>query len=103
MAGSKQVAVSENPKPPNAGKGRPKGSANKTTTALKEAILAAAAKHGEDGTGKGDLEGYLLKVAKEDVKAFSGLLGKVLPMTVQGDATHPIVHRIERAIVNAQN
>lgn len=68
----------------NRGKGRPKGSRNKTTAALKEAILAAAAEHGEDDLGKGGLQGYLRKVAREDVKAFSGLLGKVLPMTVEG-------------------
>ena len=69
----------------NRGKGRPKGSANKTTTLLKEAILAAAQEHGEDDAGTGGLKGYLRKVAREDVKAFSGLLGKVLPMQVTGD------------------
>ncbi len=66
----------------NRGKGRPKGAANKTTTALKEAILAAATEHGEDDQGKGGLKGYLRKVAREDVKAFAGLLGKVLPLDV---------------------
>jgi len=35
------------------GPGRPKGSSNKTTTALKEAILLAAAEVGEDNEGKG--------------------------------------------------
>ena len=63
---------------------------NKTTTALKEAILAAAQAHGEDDNGKGGLEGYLRKVAREDVKAFSGLLGKVLPMTVANDGDKPL-------------
>lgn len=72
----------------NAGKGRPKGSRNKTTVALKEAILAAAGAHGEDDMGTGGLEGYLRKVAREDVKAFSSLLGRVLPldMTNSGGA-----------------
>jgi hypothetical protein len=68
----------------NAGKGRPKGSPNKINATLKEAILAAGAEHGYDGAGTGGLQGYLLKVASEDVKAFSGLLGRVLPMTVEG-------------------
>jgi hypothetical protein len=67
------------------GPGRPKGVPNKTTTALKEAILAAATQHGEDDQGKDGLVGYLRKVAREDVKAFSGLLGRVLPLTVAGD------------------
>lgn len=70
---------------PNNGRGRPKGSLNKTTAALKEAILAAATEHGEDDQGTDGLKGYLRRVAREDVKAFSGLLGKVLPMTVDGN------------------
>lgn len=67
-----------------AGPGRPKGSPNKTTATLKEAILKAADAVGEDGQGKDKLVGYLKKVAREDVKAFSGLLGKVLPLQVAG-------------------
>jgi hypothetical protein len=66
------------------GPGRPKGLPNKSTTALKEAILAAAEAHGEDGEGWGGLTGYLIKVAREDVKAFAGLLGRVLPLDVNG-------------------
>lgn len=68
-----------------AGPGRPKGLPNKTTTALKEAILAAAAEHGEDDAGTDGLKGYLRKVAREDVKAFTGLLGRVLPLDVNGN------------------
>jgi hypothetical protein len=64
--------------------GRPKGTLNKTTTALKDAILLAAAQVGEDGAGKDDLTGYLRGLAKTEPKAFAGLLGRVLPMTVQG-------------------
>lgn len=84
MDDSKQKSGAAKRLPPNAGKGRPKGSANKTTAALKDAILKAAEVVGEDGEGLGGLQGYLQRVAKEDVKAFSGLLGKVLPMTIAG-------------------
>lgn len=70
--------------PPNAGKGKPKGAVNKTTATLKEAILLAGEQSGNDGNGKGGLVGYLRRVADTDVKAFSGLLGKVLPMQVTG-------------------
>lgn len=66
------------------GPGRPKGSQNKTTGALKEAILLAAEQHGEDGKGKGKTVGYLKRLAKEQPVAFAGLLGKVLPMQVAG-------------------
>lgn len=74
----------------NRGKGRPKGSPNKTTTALKEAILIAATTHGEDGAGAGGLSGYLLKVAREDIKAFSGLLGRVLPLDVNANGSFTV-------------
>lgn len=70
--------------------GRKKGTPNKTTAALKEAILAAAKAHGMDGRGKAGLEGYLYRVARDDVKAFAGLLGKVLPLQVAGDPDAPI-------------
>lgn len=87
---TKKVAGTEKRKPPAAGMGRPKGAQNKTTTALKEAILLAAAEHGYDGQGDDGLKGYLRMVAGADVKAFSSLLGKVLPMTIAGDPENPL-------------
>lgn len=84
-----------------AGPGRPKGVPNKTTTALKEAILLAAEQTGEDGNGKAGLIGYLKRVAAEDVKAFSGLLGKVLPLQVTGeDGAAILFQRVERTVVD---
>lgn len=80
--------------------GRPKGAVNKTTKALKEAILAAAEEVGMDGNGAEGLTGYLKRVATEDVKAFSSLLGKVLPMQVTGEDGDAIrINVIERRIV----
>lgn len=76
--------------------GRGKGTPNKTTKTLKEAILLAAKEVGEDGGGKGGLTGYLRRVAKEDVKAFAGLLGKVLPLQVTGDDGGPLQVVIRR-------
>ena len=61
------------------GPGRPRGSLNKTTLALREAILAALeAAGGEEGS-----VGYLRRLAIENSSAFAGLLGKVLPTTLQ--------------------
>jgi len=74
----------------NRGKGRRKGSTNRTTTALKEAILLAAAEHGEDDQGANGLTGYLRKVAREDVKAFAGLLGRVLPLDVNASGSFTV-------------
>lgn len=63
-----------------AGPGRPKGSVNKTTAILKDAILAAAAEAGgEDG-----LVGYLKTQATQTPASFLPLLGKVLPMQLSG-------------------
>ena len=61
-----------------AGAGRPKGSLNKTTTQLKEAILGAL----EAAGGKEGSVGYLRRLAIENSSAFASLLGKVLPTTL---------------------
>ena len=61
-------------------KGRPKGSLNKTTTILKDALLLA----GERAGGKGGMVGYLTQQAKDNPTAFLSILGKVLPMQVEG-------------------
>src|SRR5215472_11053245 len=59
--------------------GRPKGSQNKVTTALKDAILAA----GEAAGGEGGLTSYLTRLAVENSSAYAGLLSKILPSTLQ--------------------
>jgi hypothetical protein len=73
------------------GPGRPKGVPNKTTTALKEAILAAA----EQAGGEGGTIAYLAKQAVENPQSFLPLLGKVLPMQVTGEGGGPVITRIE--------
>lgn len=72
-----------------AGKGRPKGSPNKTTALLKDAILKAA----EQAGGKEGMVGYLKTQAEENPQSFLPLLGKVLPMQLTGDGDGPL--RIE--------
>jgi hypothetical protein len=63
---------------PRAGAGRPPGSQNKTTLALKEAILQALdAAGGNEGA-----VGYLKRLAVENSSAFAGLVAKVLPSTL---------------------
>jgi hypothetical protein len=64
----------------NAGKGRPKGSPNKTTALLKDAILQAAT-----DAGDGNLVTYLTAQARANPGPFLSLLGKVLPMQVTGE------------------
>jgi hypothetical protein len=60
--------------------GRAKGTPNKTTALLKDAVLKAADKAG----GKGGLIGYLTAQATENPGPFMALLGKVLPLQLEG-------------------
>ena len=62
---------------PRPGSGRKKGSPNKMTADIKAAILEAFQKAGGAN--------YLLTVAKTNPQVFCALIGKVLPMTLQGD------------------
>lgn len=75
---------------PGPGPGRPKGSQNKTTALLKDAILLAATKAGGDD----GIAGYLEVQAKANPTAFMSLLGKVLPMQIAGDSEQPLVLNI---------
>ena len=60
--------------------GRLPGTLNHSTTQLKEAILEAATE-----AGNGSLVNYLRLQAMTNPQSFMSLLGKVLPMQVQGD------------------
>jgi hypothetical protein len=70
--------------------GRQKGTPNKNTSLLKDAILEAAESVGEDGSGKGSLTGYCKFLAVSEPKAFAGLLGRVLPTQIAGDPDNPL-------------
>lgn len=65
-----------NPGTPKTG-GRQKGTANKTTTALKDMILSAL-------SNKGGIK-YLEKQADANPVAFMTLVGKVLPLDVNAN------------------
>ena len=64
------------------GSGRKKGVPNKINKELKDMILGAL-----DDTGG---QKYLARQAEENPSAFLALVGRVLPMTVQGDANNPL-------------
>ena len=87
-----QPGVSGNPA------GKPKGTPNKITVALREAILAA----GEAAGGEGGLTAYLTRLALENSSAYAGLLAKVLPTTLSADESSggvPVKMVFERHIV----
>ncbi len=75
------MAAVKGTRPPNAGKGRKKGTPNKLTGQLKDMILQAL-----DNAGG---VAYLQKQATESPAAFLTLVGKVLPLQVSGDGGGP--------------
>jgi hypothetical protein len=64
--------------------GRQKGTPNKVTALLKEAIIMAAEKCGRDTKGAGGVVGYCEFLAQEHPQTFATLLGKVLPLQLTG-------------------
>lgn len=83
-------------------RGRPPGSMNKNTRALKDAIILAAERFGRDGQGKDGLEGYLLRLATYEPVAYAGLLKAVLPIQVKdiSERPPPTFTVIERVIID---
>lgn len=60
---------------------------------LKDAIVYAAQSLGEDGHGTNGLVGYLRALARAEPKAFSSLLGRVLPLTLNTTSHSEVVFR----------
>jgi hypothetical protein len=83
--------------------GRQKGTPNKVTASLRDAVIHAAATVGEDGNGKNGLEGYLVRIARKDEKTFAGLLGRVIPLHVGGEPDSPLEHRVKILFLHAGN
>lgn len=78
------------------GPGRPKGSVNRVTKDIREAVLAAF-----EGAGGSD---YLIQQAHDNPQAFMTLLGKCMPAQVAAEITGKLeITRIERRIVDPAN
>jgi len=73
--------------------GRQKGTPNRTTKMLKEALLIAANEAG--GGGKDGLVNYLTVCAIKYPQSFLPLLGRVLPLQIQDETGQ----RVEVAVV----
>lgn len=86
------MADKPRPKPPAAGMGRRKGSKNKTTVLLKEAIE-------ESFANVGGAE-YLTAMALQEPKAYLTLLSKILPAKIEADINvfqgNQLVERLQR-------
>ena len=83
---SKIEQVTEKRMPPNAGKGRPKGALNRTTTSAKEAISIAADKLG----GAERLVAWAQEDPANERAFWATIYPKLLPLQVSGEDGGPI-------------
>jgi hypothetical protein len=78
------------PKPGTRPSGRQKGTPNKITRSLKDAILMAAQEAG--GGGEDGMLEYFKSQATNNPNAFMGLVGRIIPLSVGGDKDNPLNH-----------
>lgn len=86
MADEPKVGPDTSKNTGNAGKGRPKGSVNKTTAAIKDMVTTAL-------SNAGGID-YLVRQADENPTAFLTLVGKVLPLQVDANHQGEIVAKV---------
>lgn len=89
------MAAAKGTRPPNAGKGRPKGVPNKTTIAAKEAIALAA--QGLGGTDR--LIAWAQEDPKNETAFWSGIYPKLIPVQLAGDPENPLQLALIRRVI----
>lgn len=82
--------------------GREKGTQNKTTVLLKEAIITAAEYEGSDHKGKEGLIGFLRVLSRREPAVFGRLLEKLLPYQLTGKDGSPmqVVHNTKQELLD---
>jgi hypothetical protein len=82
--------------PPRAGMGRPKGSVNKSTAAIKDMLLASL-----DEVGG---QNYFKQQALDNPNAYMALIGKIIPAEVKNQITGadggPVQHSVKVSFGN---
>jgi hypothetical protein len=68
--------------------GRQKGTPNKSTRNIRDAMTESAVKHGLDGNGTGGLTGFCQWLLKNDLKAWAHIFGKLVPLQVAAEVAH---------------
>lgn len=76
--------------------GRRKGTPNKTTATIKEAITSVYA---DLQAETGQEHGHFLAWAKDSPTEFYKLAAKLIPIQLGGDPDNPVIHEIRRSIV----
>ena len=75
--------------------GRQPGATNKTPRLLKEALMIAAELEGSNEKGKDKLVGFLRMMARNDLRSFAQLLGRIIPLQIntKGDIRVEVTYR----------
>lgn len=81
--------------------GRAKGTKNKVTVLLKEAIMEAAEREGSDHHGKEGVVGFLRVLSRREPAVFGRLMEKLLPYQLTGKDGSPmqVVHSTKEQLV----
>lgn len=99
MTDSKQVKAGAKRMPPAAGKGRVKGSVNKTTKTAKEAIALAAEKLG----GADRLVAWAQEEPQNERVFWGTIYPKLLPLQVTGEDGGPVqIAEIRRVVIDSK-
>ena len=81
--------------------GRQKGTPNKVTRDIRQAVLDAAEALGSDGEGTDGLRGWLMRLGIEKPEKLADLLGKILPTQITGEGGGPLCGEVRVTIVDA--
>lgn len=77
--------------------GRPKGTPNRRTKAITDAIIEGASRVGSDGNGEGGLAGYFERIARKHPRAFMPIIARLIPVKVNAtnvDLTRMFLERL---------
>jgi hypothetical protein len=80
--------------PPPVRPGRLKGSKNRFTKSIKEAMRAAAERIGLDGKGKDELVGFYERVGRKDMTVLATLLARAMPLEVDAALAVGVVRTV---------
>jgi hypothetical protein len=67
---------------------RGQGTLNRLTTDIKHGMIHSAVAHGRDGRGDGGLDGFFEWLLKNDLRAWCGIFGRLVPLQVNGEVAH---------------
>jgi hypothetical protein len=68
--------------------GRKKGTPNKSTRNIRDAMTESAVKHGIDGKGTGGLTGFCQWLLANDLKAWTHIFSRLVPLQVAAETTN---------------